>query len=129
MYRHFSEGCTFSNTETVTCSVMNTVNEVLVVGGQTTTTSYTESSSGVNAPPTNPPLYFTVTITAGLEKIKTPHATGNSTTTFTGASSFPTVSAAGSTSTSRMASGAERGIVQGKWTLLGTLIMTVYLAV
>lgn len=104
---------------------MNTVSEVLVVGGQTTTTSYTETSSGVNAPPTNPPLYFTVTITAGLEKV---NASVAAATTITGSSSSRTISlASGSATESRTSSGVEQAIVKGKWTLLSALFIIIYL--
>lgn len=129
IHRNFREGCTFSNTETVTCSLINTVSEVLVVGGQTTTSSYTETSSGVNAPPTNPPLYLTVTITAGLEKVNASQVAATLTTAITGASSSPTISlASGSATESRTSSGAEQVVVNGKWTLFLTLFIIAYLA-
>jgi hypothetical protein len=102
----------------VTYSLTNTVSEVLVVDGQTTTTTYTETSSGVNAPPTNPPLYFSVTITAGLENLSTSQATT------TGASSSSTTSlASGSATESHMSSGAEQTIEKGKWKGMSALMI------
>ncbi|KAH6704112.1 hypothetical protein BKA61DRAFT_660773 [Leptodontidium sp. MPI-SDFR-AT-0119] len=119
--RNFRESCSFSNTEIVTCSLINTVSEVFVVDGQTATTSYTETSSGVNAPPTNPPLYFAVTITAGLEKLTTAptRSTSNS----------PTASqTSGSATESRTSSGAEEVIGNGKWSLLWAWLTIMYFA-
>jgi hypothetical protein len=106
----------------VTCSLTNTVSEVLVVGGQTTITTYTETSSGVNAPPTNPPLYFSVTITAGLENLSTSQATT------TGVSSSSTTSpASGSATESHTSSGAEQTIKKEKWKRISALFIITYL--
>ncbi|KAL2067630.1 hypothetical protein VTL71DRAFT_15726 [Oculimacula yallundae] len=67
--RNYRENCTFSNTDTVTCSILNTIAEVSIVGGHTITQTSTYTDSRINASPTNGPLYFLVTITAGLEKL------------------------------------------------------------
>jgi len=121
---NFREGCTFSNTKTVTCSLVNTISKVFVDDGQTSTTSYTETSSGVNAPPTNPPLYFTVTITAGLEKTAASQVTATSIPAITGVSTSPTTSSvSGSAIKSQPSSGAEQAIMKGKWTPLLLLFM------
>ncbi|KAH6708891.1 hypothetical protein BKA61DRAFT_678764 [Leptodontidium sp. MPI-SDFR-AT-0119] len=99
----------------------STSREVLVVDGQTTTTSYTETSSGVNAPPTSPPLYFAVTITAGFEKLTTlpTLSTSNS----------PTASqTSGSATESRTSSGAGEVIGNGKWSLLWAWLTIMYFA-
>lgn len=96
----------------MTCSSTNTISEVLVVGGERTTTVYTESSSWTNVPPSNPPLYFDVTITAGLEKVTNFHATATS------AKTTSQTSTSGSGSTDKKKSGAANTIVDGKLTLL-----------
>jgi len=114
--QNFRQNCTYSNSETITCSIINTVSETLVIGGVTTTTSYTETSSGVNASPSNGPLYFQVTLTAGAEAA----------TTTTGSTSATLSSASGSTVESRTSSGAKQAIVKGKWVLLSALSLVVY---
>ncbi|KAH8648174.1 hypothetical protein BGZ60DRAFT_437730 [Tricladium varicosporioides] len=122
--QNFREGCTFSNTETVTCSLINVVGKVLVVSGQTTTALSTEISSRVNAPPTNPPLYFTVTITAGLEKVSAFQAAASPTSTVTGISSTPAISS--SSATGSTSSDAEQFLLNGKWMLSLPLIATYF---
>ncbi|KAH7317891.1 hypothetical protein BKA65DRAFT_557303 [Rhexocercosporidium sp. MPI-PUGE-AT-0058] len=122
--KNFRESCSFSNTDTVTCSLANTVSEVIVVDGQTTTTTYTETSSGVNASPTNGPLYFAVTITAGLEKLtvtsKTTRSTSGSAT-----ASQPSASA----TQSRTSSGAGVTFSNGKWNwLVGWVVVLLFAA-
>src|SRR4051794_35721544 len=122
--RNFRESCSFSNTDTVTCSLANTVSEVIVVDGQTTTTTYTETSSGVNASPTNGPLYFAVTITAGLEKLtvisKPTRSTSGSAT-----ASQPSASA----TQSRTSSGAGVTFSNRKWNwLVGWVVVLLFAA-
>jgi hypothetical protein len=106
----------------VTCSLTNTVSEVLIVGGQTTTTTYTETSSGVNASLTNPPLYFSVTITTGLENLSTSQAT-----TTVASSSSTTSLASGSATESHTSSDAKQTIGKGKWKGISALIIITYL--
>jgi hypothetical protein len=116
MYRNYREGCTFSNSNTVTCSLTITVSETVEVDENNKTTSYTTTSSGVNASPTNAPLYYPVTITAGVEKVDSSQATVTPTSAVTGTSS-------------RTSSGAKQAAVKGKWALLSALFINVYFVV
>jgi len=101
------EDCTFSNTETVTCSFLNS-------GGDAT-------SSEVFASPTNAPLLFPVTITAGQDKLGSQATATTTTPGITEAPSSTIPSSSGTVLTTR--SGAERNTVRVKWTLLSTLLM------
>ncbi|KAH6681482.1 hypothetical protein B0J14DRAFT_556901 [Halenospora varia] len=119
--KNYRQGCTFSTSNTATCSITNTVSATIVSGGKTVTTSFTETSSGVNAAPSNPPLYFPVTITAGLEKLGAVQAKATVTPAATGTSSSSTVE-------TRTLSGATQAIANGKWTLLSSVFMIAYFA-
>jgi len=118
-------GCTYSNTETATCSITLAFSGTL--SGKSTATSFTTTSSGVDASPSNAPLYYPVTITAGLEEASSSQAT----TTATASSSSTKSSTSGSTATptlSNTSSGVKQAIVKGKWVLLSALVTIVYSA-
>lgn len=115
----------------MTCSMTNTISEIFTDGDQTKTTSYTQSSSGVHKSPVNGPLYYTVTITAGAEKIESFKASPTSEPTATGSSnsktSSPTSSSANE-STSKP-SGGTMVTAQAKVMAFFLLSIAAYLAV
>jgi len=122
------EDCSFSNTDTVTCSLSNVVSKTFVVSGQTTTTLYTDTSSGVNASPTNGPLYFPVTITAGLEKLGSVHAKASPTlaTTVSPSSTASSSSSGTTTVQSRTSSAPRQTTFKGMWAVLLVLFVIAY---
>ncbi|KAH8586618.1 hypothetical protein B0O99DRAFT_644023 [Bisporella sp. PMI_857] len=139
--KNYRQDCTFSTSNTVTCSITNTVSRTLVVDGETRTTSFTEASSGVNASPLNPPLYFPVTITAGQEKLNqaqaaTPTTTSATTAATTAATTTPAPtggSRSSNTSTTTPLTIASRAssdgaILKGMWALISALFIVAYSA-
>jgi len=118
--KNYRQGCTFSTSNTATCSITNTVSATIVSNGKTVTTSFTQTSSGVNAAPSNPPLYFPVTVTAGLDKLGAVQAKATSTPS-TGTSGSSTVE-------TRANSGAAQDVAKGRWAVLSSLFMIAYAA-
>lgn len=109
----------------------NTISEVLTDEDQTKTTSYTESSSGVQKSPFNGPLYYTVTITAGAEKIESFKASSTSAPTTTGSSNSKTSSTTSSspTGSTLQPSRGTKLTVEATFIAFVVLFMAAYLAV